>query len=126
MGRCLFGVELLLVFLLGGLWLSSRMTAVHEQVGTQLGEAAQAVLAGDTQRGYVLAQQAKSTWEQGWNGVATVADHAPMDEIDGLFAQLDAYGTAGFSADLAALCGRLQKLVEAVGEAHELTWWNLL
>ena len=80
----------------------------------------------ETQKGLARAQQAQEKWQQQWHSVAALADHAPMDEIDGLFAQMETYSKAGAAVDAAACCARLSKLVAAVGEAHSLNWWNLL
>ena len=55
-----------------------------------------------------------------------MADHGPLEEIDSLFAQVQIYADTGKTADFAAYCTRLAKLVTAVGEAHGLTWQNLL
>ena len=73
-----------------------------------------------------LAKKAKELWDKQWHRSAVLADHTPMDEIDGLFAQVQSYARAGNRADFAAGCSRLSKLVEAIGEAHAPGWWNLL
>jgi len=49
-----------------------------------------------------------------------------MDEIDSLFAQLEVFRQAGLWGDFSACCRRLSRLIEAMAEAHSLTWWNLL
>ena len=126
MGRFWLGVCLLAVFLGLGLWVGHAMESTHEAVAQTLDEATQQTLSGDLEKGKTLAQQAFADWERNWHGVASVADHEPMDEIDGLFAQLEVYGETGQSEDFAAYCARLSKLVTAVGEAHGLSWWNLL
>lgn len=126
MGRAWLGVGLLVLFLVLGLWISFSMGGVHQQIAQKLEQAAEQGLSGDLEEGIALARQACSDWEKHWHGTASVADHAPMDEIDGLFAQLEIYGKAGQRADFAAFCSRLSRLVAAVGEAHGLSWWNLL
>ena len=126
MGRFWLGVGILVIFLAGGLWVSHTMDDVHQSIGSTLDAAAEYALDGDLESGFSLAQQARSNWQANWNWVATVADHEPMDEIDGLFSQLDAYRQSQRSIDFAACCARLSALVVAVGEAHSLTWWNLL
>lgn len=126
MGRFLLGVGILVLFLALGLWVTYAMDNVHSEISQTLDAAAIQALSGDITEGIRLAQQAKGQWQTHWHGTAAVADHAPMDEIDGLFAQLEVYGQAGLSADFATYCARLSNLVSAVGEAHSLTWWNLL
>lgn len=126
MGRFCFGIGILVLFLVLGLWVSYAMNNVHQSIGETLDQAAVQALDGDLESGFLLAQQARSHWQAHWNSTASVADHAPMDEIDGLFAQLDAYRQSERPDDFAAYCARLSALVMAVGEAHSLTWWNLL
>lgn len=126
MGRLLLGVAILLCFLCLGLWVSGTMENLHSELCDTLMEAADLALSGDLDAGAALAQNAKARWEACWNGVASLADHAPMDEIDSLFARLRFYASTGAAADFAAECSRIAKLADAVGEAHSFTWWNLL
>lgn len=126
MGRFWLGVCLLAVLLGAGLWVSSAMDDLHTPIAETLEKAAQQSMEGDVDGGIALAQQAKAHWEKHWHRTASIADHSPMDEIDGLFAQMDIYARTGQPVEFAAHCARLAKLVEAVGEAHSANWWNLL
>lgn len=126
MSRFWIGVFLLVVFLGLGLWVAEAMDSIHMPIAQTLEQAAEDALAGDMESGVAQANAAYREWERYWRGTAAVADHAPMDEIDGLFAQVQSYARAGNAADFAAGCGRLSKLVEAIGEAHAPGWWNLL
>ena len=126
MGRFWLGVCLLAVLLVLGLWINLKMTNMQQSISQTLEKAADRTMEGDLSAGFALARQAKEAWEIHWRGTASVADHAPMDEIDGLFAQLAVYAKAGQSGDFAAVCNRLARLTDAIGEAHSLTWWNLL
>ena len=126
MGRFWFGVFLLAALLVLGLWVEHTTNFTHQTISKSLDLAAKQVLAGDTEGGLATAQAARRRWHRKWNATAAIADHAPMDEIDGLFAQLEIYGQLRTPTELAAVCARLSALVSAVGEAHQLTWWNLL
>ena len=126
MGRFWLGVCLLCLGFGLGLWSMYAMGAVNEPVSRLLEEAAQAALSGDLEQGIMLADRAQTAWEDCWHLTASAADHAPMDEIDSIFAQVSTYAQAGSPTDFAAFCARLAQLVDAVGEAHSLTWWNLL
>ena len=70
-------------------------------------------------------REARLLWEKGWNRLAVMADHTIMDEIDGLFSQMEHYAREG-AAFLGASCARVRELVSAVSDDHRLTWWNLL
>lgn len=124
--RFWIGIGLLAVFLALGLWVTAVMEDIHEPMAELLEEAAQEALEGDLTEAAELADQAHRRWERYRKGTASVADHAPMDEIDGLFAQTQTFARAGQWQDFAASCARLSKLVEAMSEAHGLGWWNLL
>ena len=126
MRRFLLGAGILLALLVLGLWISFSMTQQHQAISHTLEEAAQQALSGDPDSGHALARQAHQSWDSHWRSTASVADHAPMDEIDGLFSQLEVYAQTGQTSAFAANCSRLAKLIDAVGEAHSLTWWNLL
>lgn len=126
MARFWIGVALLGVFLGLGIWVTVAMDQVHEPISQALEEAAEQALAGDLEGGAALARQAKADWQEYWKGTASVADHGSMDEIDGIFGQLEAYAQAGRQVDFAAYCARLSRLVHAIGEAHGFNWWNLL
>ncbi len=126
MRRFWLGIGILVLFLALGIWVTRAMDDVHQQISTLLDRSAALVLEADPTEGLVLAEEAHTLWQSHWHGTAAVADHAPMDEIDGLFAQLDILGRSGRYADFAANCARIATLVAAVGEAHSLSWWNLL
>lgn len=126
MGRLWLGLGILAVFLGLGLYVGAAADGTHQQISGVLDQAAQEALAGDLEAGVALAQQAHHRWQKNWHSTAAVADHAPMDEIDGIFNQAFAFAESGSAGDFAACCARLSGLVAAVGEAHSLSWWNLL
>lgn len=122
----MLGIGILVLFLGLGIWIGCVMDQVHIGIADTLDVAAEQALSGELTVARQTAQQAKTSWDAHWHGSATVADHAPMDEIDGLLAQLECYGRAEQKGDFAACCRRISLLVRAMSEAHSLTWWNLL
>lgn len=126
MGRFWFGVGILVLFLVLGFWIGDVAADVHLGIADTLETAAEQALTGDLSGGMETAMQAKASWEAHWRASATVADHAPMDEIDGLLAQLECYSRGEAPVDFAACCTRVALLVRAMSEAHSLRWWNLL
>ena len=118
---------LLLVCLLGlGSFVSWKMDAMQLPLTEALDQAAEEALEGSFSQAVSLGEEAKGKWERQWNLTAALADHAPMDEIDGLFAQLKAYANQEEKTHYAACCRELSSLIRAVAEAHKLSWWNLL
>lgn len=124
--RFWFGLGILVLFLALGLWTAWGMEHMHRPVTQQLEQAARTALEGDAETAAQQARVARDIWQQGRGLTAAVADHEPMEEIDGLFAQAEVYAHAGENTEFAAYCTRIARLVEAVGEAHRLNWQNLL
>lgn len=126
MNRFVLGVLILAIFLMLGLGVAWGMDTMHLDVSDNLSLAARQVISGEWEAGVSLARQAKTEWERNWQKTACVADHAPMDEIDGLFSQLKAFEKPEEAVHYAATCAQLSVLVKAMADAHRLTWWNLL
>ena len=126
MSRFWLGVILLVILLAVGLWITATIGSTQKNIAAFLGQAEEQILSGNLVAAKELVQKAYLQWEESWHSTASVVDHAPMDEVDGLFAQLQAYGKTGQSEHMAAYCARLSLLIEAIGESQKLTWWNLL
>ena len=126
MNRCFFGVLILVVFLMLGIFASVAMDNIHLPIAEKLKDASVLALGKTPQKGIALANSAFADWEKSWEITASMADHVPMDEIDSLFAQLKAFEKPEEAAHFSATCAQLSKLVEAMAEAHRLCWWSLL
>ncbi len=126
MKRCWFGAALLLVLLAGGIWAGKRMQRIHSDISDNLKQAANAALQEDWARADTALSAARRAWKENWRISATFADHEPMEEIDSIFAQAEVYQVKRDSQTLAAACAHLSRLVDAMGEAHECSWWNIL
>lgn len=126
MKRCWIGLGLLLVLLAGGLLVTWHMGSCHRGIGAELEQAARYAQLGNWEEAADAAGDAYEDWQEEWHFSAAFADHEPMEEIDAMFAQLNAYLAARDAVSFAALCGQLSRQVEAMGDAHGLTWWNLL
>ena len=126
MKRNVLGFSLLAVLLVLGLITSSRMEKRHTPIQAALDAAADSVAADNWQGAGILLQEAKTRWERGWRFDAALADHAPMEEIDGLFARLLEFCREEDTGEFAAGCRELSRLVKAMTDAHKPNWWNLL
>ena len=125
MKRGVFGLLLLIVFLGLGLWGSFGMAKVHQPLSQMLESAAETALSGDLDTAATAAKEVQAEWERHWNRVAVLADHTPMDNIDGMFAQLEVFAQAGNHQHFAACCKELASMISATAEAHRLTLWNI-
>lgn len=126
MKRCWLGVGILLVLLLLSLWVTAVMGDIHEPISFSMKAAGEAALAEDWETAEALATDARTIWYQNRPFTASVADHAPMDEIDTLFARLTVAARNGDAAEFADLCARLSVLLHAMAEGHQALWWNVL
>lgn len=126
MSRFLLGVGLLLALLGIGLYAAYVTEDVHAPIAQALETAAQEALAGNLEAGTQWLAQASSQWQTHRNTVAAALDHEPMDEIDSLFAQAEAYARGGQATDFAAFCLRLVESIHAATQEHMPSWWNLL
>lgn len=126
MGRFLLGVFILACLLALCLGLTGYSQQAGLPVAETLEQAAQQALSGDFSQGVSLAQKAYKAWQENWKKTAALSDHGPMDDIDGLFSQLKAYGQAGFREDFAALCKGIAKLISSIADAQTPSWWNIL
>lgn len=126
MKRGWFGAALLLTLLALGIGSSMLMGKFHQPLADSLEQACTYALEENWKKAEETAEKAQETWQKMWHFSATLSDHAPMEEIDSLFAQLAAYRAAEDSLGFAAACAALSRQLEAMGDAHELSWWNLL
>ena len=120
------GVLILALLLTLGLVISLRMGAIHTPIAENLGAAAEAALADDWDTALFCVQSASSRWEKHRRFTAAFADHNPMDELDGLFAELQIYAQEREMPHFASTCARLNHMAKAMAECHMLYWWNLL
>ena len=125
-GRELVGLLILAGLLLLGLLSSWRMDKIHGAISRQLEDAAWFALTEDWEKARTAASGAENDWEVHRDLFSLLADHTPMEEIDSLFARLDICSAAGNYGDFAIFCAEAARKVEAMGEAHRLTWQNLL
>lgn len=126
MRRLWVGVLLLLVLMGIGIFTAWTMEKTHKPVAQMLEQAAQAAMMKDWEKAERLCNDARTQWEKHWKMTAAVADHEPMEEVDSLFAEIKVYLYSKEDVHFAAVCRNLSRLVEAVGEAHTINWWNLM
>ena len=126
MRRLWIGFGVLAALLALGAAVSWGMDVVHRPAARQLEQAADAALAGNWQEAQRHADGAQSRWQRYRKFTASVADHTPMEEIESLFARVHICSAARDTVEFAASCAELSQKLLAMGEAHRLTWENLL
>lgn len=126
MKRGWLGAGLLAALLLVGVFLQYAMDLIHGPCAQKLEQAAQAALLEDWDSAQDLSRQAAEGWKKGYGITAAVADHAPMDEVDMMYAQLEVYARQKERVHFAATCRSLATLTKAVAEVHRFSLRNLL
>lgn len=119
-----FGIALLAALLVCALATWWGMEWLHRPVVQELNRAVALAEEGNGAAAKESAKCAKEKWRRNWHFAAAFADHTPMEEIDSLFAELDAYEP--MTENFKACCRKLALRTEAMAHAHVLSWWNLL
>ena len=125
-GRFWIGVVLLIVLLSAGLVLSSTLTENQQQVQALVDEAKSLAHQGDMAAAEQTAQNAYALWQSRCHLLAAIADHEPLDAAEADFQSLLAFAKEMDAEEFSAGCARLAAGIEAIAQAHELTWWNIL
>ena len=126
MKRIWFGAGLLVVLLALGIWSSSFMERTHLTQAENLNHAAELAASGDWSAAVDLCSDAKQEWDQKQCLIAALCTHEPMDQIEGLFAQLEVSAAARNSESFRSTCVYLARQLEALGKSHSLSLENLL
>ncbi len=126
MKRFWIGVVLLIGLLAGGIWLSTGLSDIHENLSWQLAQASAAAAQGDWERANGYLSQAGQNWQRYRPVTAAFTDHAPLEELERLFAQAEICRSLSLEADCAYVCSSLSQICKAIAESMELPWWNML
>lgn len=126
MKRLWIGIGLLMVILLAGLLIPEYLEFSHEPILDDLDRAAELAMAEEWDRAAYLADRAGEKWQKKRPVTASFVDHEPMDDIDGMFAQLEIYARSRDAAAFSGTCVYLRSQLDALGDYHKLNLWNLL
>lgn len=126
MKRSWMGFALLVVLLAGSVLVTWAMGNIHDPIEQDLNQAAECAVLGDWVNAQRFFVSAKDGWKKWEHFRASFADHTPIEEIDADFAALEVYLYAQETIGFSAVSSSLARQVAAVGEAHELVWWNIL
>lgn len=126
MTRFRIGLGLLAILLALGILTQSGLQHQQAPIVQALEQAADFALADNWHSARIEADRAATAWQKGWKITAALADHQPLEDIDGMLAQLEILARKEETADFAAACRDLARRMQAVADAHSLSWWNLL
>ena len=126
MKRVWFGAGLLIVLLAVSLIVTWGMDRIHTPIAGDLQQAAACAQLGDWPRAMEYSQRAEQSWKKWEHFRACFADHTPTEEVSAELAAMNTARQKQETTEFAASCARAAKMVQAVGDAHALCWWNLL
>ena len=124
--RELTGIALLVLLLLGGLLAAWDMSCQHEKISAMLEDSAWLALSGQWENARETAEGAKAEWERRQKIRAALADHTPLEEIDGLFAEMTVFAASEEQTEFARTCAALARRMKALADSHKASWWNIL
>lgn len=125
MARFRIGAFLLAALLAVSLWGQQRMLSTHRHIAAVMRQAGEWVLVGRWELGESAAGEAMAAWQSARNFTAALADHQPLEDIESLMAQLPVRSTARDRFEYAAACADIARRIDAVAEAHVLSWSSL-
>lgn len=126
MKRIALGIGLLILMLAVGVGITAAFSALHRPLADRLEQAQAAAVEGDWETAAALARDAGRTWQKYRPFTAAVADHAAIEQMDGLFARLMPLAQLQCAEEFAADCAELARLATAMADSQSLIWWNLL
>ncbi len=126
MRRLWFGCALLAALLLFGILSTVYASRTQEEISHAVAQAREAAEVGKWEAAAGLSFQAKELWNRHQHMTAVISDHAPMEEAESLFSQLETFLKLRDSGGFTACCASLEALSQAIAEAQSLNWWTLL
>lgn len=124
MKRIWFGAALLAALLILGIFSAAFMEDTHLTQAAQLQRAADLAMSGSWEGAETAFSKAKANWEQRSSIIAGFSDHGPMDQIEGIFAQLEVFLQMQDAASFCSSCRYLSKQLEALGKSHSFNLQN--
>ena len=122
MRRHILGVALLVLLPVLCIPLSREIKTYHEDLGSQLTQAAEQFAQGNEISGKMLLENAFQRWEERRHFTAAFIHHAPLDSIDFDFAAAMISDTNS----LAAQCAQLAEQIYTIAASNQLSWWEIL
>lgn len=126
MKRLWIGIGLLTAMLLSGILTPIILERCHTPAVQDLNRAAELVINENWDTADSFYRRAEKQWKKTRPVTAVFTEHEPMDEIDALFAQLKIYSRSRDKVAYGSTCVYLSSQLDALGDYHDLNFWNLL
>ena len=126
MKRSWFGAVLLIVLLILSIAAAFFMTRLHEDLALEARLSADSALLGQWDDVHLLLRRISRRWDRFSGLRSCLTDHEALEAIDATLAQMEVCRQSKNALHYQLLCAQLQTQLTALGEAHTLTWRNLL
>ena len=124
--RELLGAGLLVLLLLLGLLSAWYLNRQSSAMAAALEDSTWLALSGQWENAKEMSASVRQDWEKGWRLRAAFADHANLEEIDGLFREMMIYGAADERTEFSRTCALLAEKLKAMADSARFSWWNVL
>lgn len=124
--RTRIGAGILILLLALGIWVTRYTARTQTRVSGFLVQAREAAEEDRWDRAEALYLQALHCWQAHRRPTAALVDHAPIEQAESLFSRLAVYLRRRDPGAFCSCCAALEAAVRAIGEAHSISWWNLL
>ena len=126
MNRLWIGVGLLVILLAMGVTMLFVSRNFYEDFSQSLEQAGLFAMSGNWTAAENQAARSRQKWERSQRFWAAFTDHAPVEQMENLFSQLELSQNRRLEVEFASACRALMKLAEAIDESHSLRWWSVL
>lgn len=126
MKHLVLGICVLSVLLLIALFSANCLNQTAQQLTSLLNSACQLAEEETLLQADQLAQQAQAIWESRRGLVASLVDHARMDEIDQDFADLESWQRMAFREEYVRTCRSLARKIQSLADAEKAWYYNFL
>ncbi|MBE6957527.1 MAG: DUF4363 family protein [Ruminococcaceae bacterium] len=126
MNRLWIGIVILFLLLGLGVGLMWGSVAFFGSLSQKVEACGEAALRGNWAFVARETAECEEKWEKYAHFWASFTDHAPVEQVETLFAQLELYKKQRLSVEFAACCRSLAKEADAIGESHGIAWWSIL
>ena len=126
MKRIRFGAILLALLLVLGIGGGTLLERTWQIQAENLDKAARLASDGDWAGAEALLEEARSQWEQHPVWIAALFHHDLIDEIQGLFAQLEVFSAERRAVSFSSTCVYLSRQLESLGKSLSFNLENLV
>lgn len=126
MNKLYVGIILLLLLLGLGIGLLWGSVVFFGDFSREMERSGEAALTENWTLAMETAEKCRKNWERYRCFWAAFTDHAPIEQVQALFSQLEVYEKRHLTTEFAACCRALAQEAEAIRESHSLAWWSIL